>query len=80
MSDALFDLPDSRIAEPRERPEWRPWTSERTTCDDCALSIGTQQSVFAAEDAALALLRVDGTVGAYCVPHAREKAIQELGK
>ena len=69
----LFPTPDYRRSRPRKVERWGPWKGPTTTCDDCALLIGTQQATFTARAALYGLSRTDGTVGAYCTPHARER-------
>ena len=69
----LFDVPDDRKGRRRPFEHWGPWRGERTTCDDCALLIGTKTARHPIRNALYALNRVDGTIGAYCTPHARER-------
>lgn len=74
MDDApLFEDPPYRVCKPRKRARWVNWGGPATTCDDCALLMGTQQATFAARTALWGLQRKDGTVGAYCTPHARQR-------
>ena len=69
----LFPDPEYRRSRKRDFEHWGPWKGPRTTCDDCALLIGTQKATFAARAALYALNRTDGSVGAYCTPHARQR-------
>lgn len=73
MSDALFDEPWYRVCEPREVKRWVNWAGPKTTCDDCALLIGTGEATFPASPAVWGLQRTNGTVGAYCGPHALDR-------
>lgn len=73
MSDHLFEDPPYRKCRPRKRERWTNWDGPTTTCDDCALLIGTHEAPFAARKALWGLQRTDGSVGAYCSPHARQR-------
>lgn len=71
--EPLFDVPWYRQCRPRKRARWINWAGPTTTCDDCALLIGTREAPFAARTALWGLQRPEGSVGAYCSPHARQR-------